>query len=52
MAVVNIRWHEGGLPPIVVLFTLSGILDYVNFFSASQSASDRWKYELGGFIGR
>lgn len=49
---INILWHEGGRPPIVVMFTLRGILAYVNFFSASQSASEIWKCLSGGFIAR
>jgi hypothetical protein len=43
MAVINILWHEGSLPPWAVLFTLRETRAYVNFFSAIQSASEIWK---------
>ena len=43
MAVINMRWLEGGLPPNLVLFTLSEARAYVNFFSAIHSASEIWK---------
>lgn len=47
---INILWHEGGLPPWGVLFTLKATRAYVNFFSAIQSASEIWKWDRCRFM--